>query len=88
MKKLFDYADHYCKQTNWKDMSLLKTCLCAIGVLIGLCVPKEKKRPVFLGAALLFAATYVPLMAKFIRVTAGYHKELQNEEPEYYEMED
>lgn len=88
MKKLFEYADHYCKQTNWKDLSLLKFCLCAIGVAIGLCVPRDKKRPVFLGALAVFAVTYIPLMAKFVRVSAGHYKELQEEEPEYYEMED
>lgn len=39
-----------------------------IGVMIGLSVPKEKRKIPFLGALLVFLVTYFPLMGKFIRV--------------------
>ena len=41
VKSLFSYADAYIKNCTWKDLALVKFCLCAIGVMIGLSVPKE-----------------------------------------------
>lgn len=46
----------------------MKFCLAAMGLLLGLLVPQEKKKPFLLGAALVFAATYLPLMAKYVGV--------------------
>ena len=43
MKKLFGYADAYIKESTWKDLALIKFCLAAIGLLIGLEIPQEKK---------------------------------------------
>ena len=68
MKSLFSYADAYIKNCTWKDLALVKFCLCAIGVMIGLSVPKEKRKIPFLGSLLVFLVTYFPLMGKFIRV--------------------
>ena len=68
MKRLFAYADEYVRESDWKDMALLKFCLCAMGVMIGLSVSKKHKEPVFCAALGVFAATYVPLMAKFARI--------------------
>lgn len=68
MKKLFECADLYVKECNWKDLALVKFCLCAIGVMIGLSIPKEKKKYPLLVAGLIFFSTYIPLMTKFGRV--------------------
>lgn len=68
MKKLFKCADQYLQESDWKDLALIKFCLCAIGIMIGLCVPKEKKKYPFLAAAAVFVVTYIPLMAKFGRI--------------------
>ena len=68
MKMLFECADVYLKESTWKDLALVKFCLCAIGVMLGVFVPREK-RAFALGAAFaVFAVTYVPLMAKFFCV--------------------
>lgn len=65
-EKLFDAADRYCKQSDWKDMALLKICLFSIGLIAGWTLPKKKSA---LGmAAAVFAATYCLLMSKFIRI--------------------
>ena len=46
MKRLFDCADRYIQSRDWKMLALLKFCLCAIGVLLGLSVPgKHKSAP-------------------------------------------
>lgn len=44
MKCLFSCANQYVKESDWKDFALVKLCLCAIGVMIGLAVPKRKRR--------------------------------------------
>ena len=68
MKSLFSYADAYIRNCTWKDLALVKFCLCAMGVMIGLSVPKEKKKLPLLGAFFVFLVTYLPLMGKFVRV--------------------
>ena len=71
MKKLFVAANQYLKGCTWKDMALLKICVCAMGVLIGLAVPGRKKRVAAWVASLVFAASYVPLMGKFLPYLLG-----------------
>ncbi len=66
MNKLFAYADRYCRQSTWKDLALLKFCLCAAGVVIGLLVPAHKRKAVLFAALAVFAGTYVPLMYDFL----------------------
>lgn len=68
MKKLFDYANQYVRESDWKIVALLKFCLCAMGILIGLSVPEGRKKEVRYGAALVFVCTYIPLMIKFVQV--------------------
>lgn len=68
MKKLFDYANRYVRESDWKMIALLKFCLCAMGILIGLSVPEERKKEVRCGAVLVFVCTYIPLMMKFVQI--------------------
>lgn len=66
MKKWLACVNEYQKECDWKDLTLIKFCLCAAGVMIGLCVPKKQKKYPFIIAAVIFIATYIPLMIKFI----------------------
>lgn len=66
MKKLFGAAERYLRISDWRDLALLKFCVGAMGVLLGLCVPQRHKKQAGLLAALVFAGTYLPLMAKFL----------------------
>lgn len=76
MEKLFRVANRYCKESNWKTLSLLKICLFSLGVLVGMLVPNHRKKIVAgLGLA-AFAVTYVPLIAKLLRT---WKKESQEE---------
>ena len=68
MKKLFDWGNAYIRACDWKDLALVKFCLCAMGVLIGLCVPEKKRKIPLILAGIVFLATYIPLMVKFGRV--------------------
>ena len=71
MKKLFEVADRYLETSDWKIIAILKFCLIALGIMIGMLIKPEHRRPVFLGALGVFFASYVPLIAKFFRVLAG-----------------
>ena len=68
MKKLFDSADLYLKQSDWKNLALIKFCLVSIGLLVGLQIPKKHRKPVAIGALIVFFATYIPLMTDFFRI--------------------
>ena len=39
MRYLFDLADQYIRECDWKDLALLKLCLCAMGILLGAAAP-------------------------------------------------
>ncbi len=71
MKKLFGYADEYIRKSDWKDMALVKFCLMSIGLMIGMFVPKEKRKLVLPIAGAVFVLTYVPLMSKFFKIIFG-----------------
>ena len=65
LKKLFACADAYLASRDWKMVAVLKFCLLALGLLLGLCVPaKYKKKAAIVGGA-VFALTYIPLMTDF-----------------------
>ncbi len=68
MKKLFYYATAYAKQCSWKDFALIKFCLCAIGIIIGVLLPKTVMKPVLIIAVAVFVITYIPIMVKFIKL--------------------
>ena len=68
MKKLFDAANRYIETSDWKTIAVLKFCLISLGLMIGMAIRKEDKKPVFLGAVTVFTAPYIPLMVKFYKV--------------------
>lgn len=79
MKKLFAYANQYVAESDWKDMAMLKFCLCAMGILIGVNVAPKHKKAVAGGALIVFIATYIPLMGKFLRIVFGREDEFEEE---------
>ncbi|MGM9550656.1 MAG: permease of phosphate ABC transporter [Clostridia bacterium] len=68
MKKLFDYANKYAKKSTWKEFALVKCCVCAIGVIIGVLLPDTVKIQALIIAGIVFVVTYIPLMAGFIKI--------------------
>lgn len=68
MKKLFDYAEKYISRSGWKDLAMLKFCLFAMGLLAGMQIPEKNRKQTGWIAAAVFAATYIPLMAKFFSI--------------------
>lgn len=68
MKNLIKYANEYLKKIDITDLALIKFCLIAIGVLIGISIPiRDKKKAGFI-ASIIFALTFLPVMMKFLGV--------------------
>ena len=57
MKYFFDLGNQYVKESDWKDLTLIKFCLCAMGVILGVNVAPKHKKTVTIVAALVFVAT-------------------------------
>lgn len=73
--KLFEIADRYCKESDWKTLALLKFCLFSMGVIAGTQLPHKKRKLVLSTAFAVFMATYVPLMYKFFQICASVKQE-------------
>lgn len=68
MKRLIQYGNAYAKQSDWRDFALVKFCLCAMGVMMGCAVSPKHKKWVVGGSLVVFLATYIPLMGKFLHI--------------------
>lgn len=68
MKTLLAAGSRYLKEMDLADVALLKFCMGALGVLIGLGTAKHHKKGMSFLAGLTFVGTFLPLMAKFLRV--------------------
>ena len=44
MKNLLEAAEDYTKQAGWRDLAELKCCMFALGVLLGLAVPRRWRK--------------------------------------------
>ena len=71
MHKLLDLGNRYAKESSWKDFALVKFCVFAMGLAAGTLVPDKYKKAAVGAAAGVFAATYIPLMAKVFRIASG-----------------
>lgn len=68
MKCLIELGNQYVKESDWKTVALLKFCLCAMGVMIGLKVPRDKKQVWGCAAFSVFVVCYVPLLVKLVQL--------------------
>lgn len=73
MKKLFDCASVYIQHRDWKMLTLVKFCLCAIGLVLGLLIPEKYRKTVLISALAIFIVTYIPLMADFAGFVKKYY---------------
>lgn len=68
MNKLFDKANRYLKECDWKDIALLKFCLFSIGVLTGTHIACKNKKTANIIAGIVFIVTYITQMIKFVPI--------------------
>lgn len=71
MKRIFASADAFIRESDWKDLAILKFCLLSLGLLAGMQVSQRCKRGVRIAALAVFAVTYIPLMAKYLKILIG-----------------
>ena len=74
MKNLFEYANIYAKQSTWKNFALVKFCMCAIGVIIGVLLPESVRVYALVIAGVVFLVTYIPLMCGFVKLIHNENK--------------
>ncbi|MFA7636360.1 MAG: hypothetical protein WCX81_01210 [Monoglobales bacterium] len=67
MKKIFELADKYVKESNWTTMAMLKFCMLSIGVFAGVFIPDDYRKITLIVCVIVFVLTYIPLMAKLIK---------------------
>ncbi len=79
MKKFLELGNRYASQSNWTDFALTKFCLCAMGILIGISIPNKNKKSLGFVAAIVFVASYIPLMGKVFKVGKAMLKEGHSE---------
>ena len=68
MKKFLEIGNRYAENSDWKDFALTKFCLCAMGILIGLKIPTNKKKVTAIISGGVFGATYMVLMTKVFNI--------------------
>ncbi len=68
MKKFLELGNRYAEQSDWKDFALTKICLCAMGILIGIKISENKKKPIAIISSIAFLGTYALLMTKILKI--------------------
>lgn len=66
--KLFDVANKYCKESDWKILAMVKFCLFSMGIMVGVLLPDRFRNVVLIIFGVIFIATYIPLMSKFFKL--------------------
>ena len=68
MRRIFDSADEFVRQSGWKDIAILKFCLLSLGLLAGMGIAEKCKKGVRIAASVVFTLTYIPLMVKYLGI--------------------
>ena len=77
--KLIVCANRWIKESTWKDLALVKLCLCALGVILGLTALRRSRKVSLVISVIVFLATWFPLMQRF---AATVQRTLRAERPE------
>lgn len=75
MKRIFASADEFVRESDWKDLAVLKFCLLSLGLLAGMQVAERCKKGVRIAASVVFTLTYIPLMVKYLKILIGKSEE-------------
>ena len=71
MKRIFASADEFVRESDWKELAVLKFCLLSLGLLAGMQIAERCKKGVRIAASIVFTLTYIPLMVKYLRILIG-----------------
>ena len=70
MRRLITAENLQPKKRELTAAALLRLCLGALGVLVGLAAARRHRREAGVLAGILFVVTYIPLMGRFLRALA------------------
>ncbi len=68
MKEMCTCADAFVQKCSIKDFALLKICLCAVGIMVGLSIPEKKRKWPLMAAGFVFIFSYILIMAKLVKI--------------------
>lgn len=68
MKGMCECADVFVQKCSIKDFALLKICLGAVGIMVGLLIPEKKRKWPLMAAGFVFIFSYILIMAKFVKI--------------------
>ena len=71
MKRIFASANEFVRESDWKDLAVLKFCLLSLGLLAGMQIAERCKKGVRIAASVVFTLTYIPLMVKYLKILIG-----------------
>ena len=71
MKRIFASANEFVRESDWKDLAVLKFCLLSLGLLAGMQIAERCKKGVRITASIVFILTYIPLMVKYLQILIG-----------------
>lgn len=75
MKRIFASANEFVRESDWKDLAVLKFCLLSLGLLAGMQIAERCKKDVRIAASVVFTLTYIPLMVKYLKILIGKSEE-------------
>ena len=75
MKRIFASANEFVRESDWKDLAVLKFCLLSLGLLAGMQIAERCKKGVRIAASVVFTLTYIPLMVKYLKILMGKGEE-------------
>lgn len=75
MKRIFASANEFVRESDWKDLAVLKFCLLSLGLLAGMQIAERCKKGVRIAASVVFTLTYIPLMVKYLKILIGKSEE-------------
>lgn len=68
MKRILTSADEFVRESDWKDLAVLKFCLLSLGLLAGMQIAERCKKGVRIAASMVFTLTYIPLMVRYLKI--------------------
>ena len=80
--KLIVCANRWIKESTWKDLALVKLCLCALGAILGLTALRRSRKVSLVLSIVVFLATWLPLMQRFAGVVRSVLRAGDEEAPE------
>ena len=75
MKRIFASANEFVRESDWKDLAVLKFCLLSLGLLAGMQIAERCKKGVRIAASVVFTLIYIPLMVKYLKILIGKSEE-------------